>query len=224
MPQLPSRAAAHTSTFSTEAQENAPRPRVGRSAFSTLTLRVAPTLPPNAPMPLSEEQRRSCLEIGVVGKPHGIRGEVKVRLHNAASDALTRVARVLLSGDAVSGSYEIARMRQTPGGPILQLGGVEGRDQAETLRGARVLVERSDLPPLAPGDYYLVDLIGCRVTLQGSTLGTAVAVRPDPTVDTLVIELSAGGTAEQPILDPWILRVDVAERTVELASDDGLIV
>jgi len=28
---------------------------------------------------------------------------------------------------------------------------------------------------------------------------------------------------EQPILDPWILRVDVEQAIVELASDDGLI-
>jgi ribosomal 30S subunit maturation factor RimM len=84
-------------------------------------------------------------------------------------------------------------------------------------------VARSELPPLEPGDYYLVDMIGCKVVLAGETLGTAVAVRPDLTVDTLVIELTGGGRVEQPILEPWILRVDVAEGTVELASDDGLI-
>lgn len=158
-----------------------------------------------------------------MGKPHGILGEVKVRLHNPTSDALSLVESVVLVQGTKRSNLSIGRVRSSSAGPIVAFAGVSTRDQAEMLRGARVLVPRSALPPLEPGAYYLVDLVGCRVVLAGETLGTAVAVRPDPTVDTLVIELSAGGRVEQPILEPWILRVDVEERIVELASDDGLI-
>jgi len=158
-----------------------------------------------------------------VGKAHGIRGEVKVRLHNPGSDALERVASVLLEREGGGTNWTVLRVRPSPTGPIVALSGVETREGAEALRGSRVLVARGDLPPLAPGDYYLVDLIGCKVLLDGRTLGTAVAVRPDPTVDTLIIELESGETVEQPILDPWISRVDVAQGTVELANGDGLI-
>jgi len=158
-----------------------------------------------------------------VGRPHGIRGEVKVRLHNPGSDALAHARSLRLEVSGGSQNYEVERVRSSPPSAIVHFRGVDTREGAEVLRGARVLVARSDLPPLAPGDYYLVDLIGCQVILQGKTLGKAVAVRPDPTVDTLVIELVNGETAEQPILEPWILRVDVAEGVVELANDDGLI-
>jgi 16S rRNA processing protein RimM len=173
---------------------------------------------------LSDELRRSHLEVGVVGRAHGIRGELKVRLHNAGSDALTHVTRVLLTGQDGPRAVEVERVRPTPSGSIVQLKDVASREQAEALRGLRVLVLRSELPPLDPGDYYLVDLIGCAVLLRGETLGRAIAVRPDPTVDTLIIELPTGSKVEQPILDPWILRVDVERAIVELASDDGLIV
>jgi 16S rRNA processing protein RimM len=163
------------------------------------------------------------LEIGVVGKPHGIRGEVKVRLHNSASDALSRVGSVILQRDSGSESVGIDRVRSSPSGPIVAFTGVGSREAAEAVRGARVLVSRADLPPLEPGDYYLVDLIGCSVLLAGRVLGRAIAVRPDPSVDTLVIELSSGDIVEQPILEPWIQHVDVAQAIVELSSDDGLI-
>lgn len=172
---------------------------------------------------MSDDLRRSHLEVGVVGRAHGIRGELKVRLHNTSSDALVHAKKVLLVSATASVAHDIARVRSSPSGAIVALSGFAQREQAEALRGARVLVERRDLPPLDPGDYYLIDLIGCKVLLAGKVLGTAVAVRPDPTVDTLVIELEAGGTVEQPILDPWISRVDVASGTVELSSDDGLI-
>lgn len=172
---------------------------------------------------MSDESKRSHLEVGVVGRAHGILGEVKVRLHNPGSDALTHVETVRLVQGTKQSSQRMTRVRSSSAGSIVAFAGVTSREQAETLRGARVLVARSELPPLEPGAYYLVDLIGCKVVIGDKTLGTAVAVRPDPTVDTLVIELTGGGRVEQPILEPWILRVDVAEGTVELASDDGLI-
>lgn len=159
----------------------------------------------------------------MVGRAHGIRGEVKVRLHNSSSDALAHAKQVLLVTPRGPVTLEVERVRRTPSGPIVQLEGIASREQTESLRGARVLVRRADLPPLDPGDYYLVDLVGCTVLLGGKPFGRAIAVRPDPTVDTLVIELVSGGTAEQPILEPWILRVDVDRAIVELASDDGLI-
>jgi len=180
-------------------------------------------LPLTGAVPPLGDLRRTHLEVGVVGRPHGIRGEVKVHLHNATSDALSRVKSVVLARPAGAIDIGVERVRKTPSGPIVGLSGMLTREQAETVRGARVLVSRSDLPPLDPGDYYLVDLIGCTVLLRGEPFGRAIAVRPDPTVDTLVIELPSGSRVEQPILDPWILRVDVAQAIVELASDDGLI-
>jgi 16S rRNA processing protein RimM len=176
------------------------------------------------PPRLSDELRRSHLEVGVVGRAHGIRGEVKIRLHNPTSDALTQVKSVLLVTPSGPIPRELERVRRTPSGPIVQLEGVASREETESLRGAKVLVARAELPALEPGDYYLVDLIGCTVLLGGEVFGRAIAVRPDPTVDTLVIERTSGGTVEQPILDPWIQRVDVDRAIVELASDDGLIV
>jgi len=180
-------------------------------------------LSPAAPASPARGLERTHLELGVVGKAHGIRGEVKVRLHNTASDALGRVPSVTLLRPSGAGQFDLERVRSSPSGPIVAFAGVGTREAAEALRGARVLVSRSELPPLEPGDYYLVDLIGCSVLLAGRVLGRAIGVRPDPTVDTLVIELSSGDIVEQPILEPWILRVDVAQAIVELSSDDGLI-
>jgi ribosomal 30S subunit maturation factor RimM len=54
-------------------------------------------------------------------------------------------------------------------------------------------------------------------------LGRVRAVRPDPSVDTMVIETPSGETVEQPIGDAWVGAVDVAARRVELINDDGLI-
>jgi 16S rRNA processing protein RimM len=44
---------------------------------------------------------------------------------------------------------------------VAQLEGIDGRDQAEAMRGHTVLIPRSEFPATADDEYYWVDLIGC---------------------------------------------------------------
>jgi 16S rRNA processing protein RimM len=164
------------------------------------------------------------LEIGVVVKPHGIRGELKVKLHFEGSDSLTAADSVLLRhADGRVTSHAVESARSAGKAVLLMLEGVASMNAAEALREAVVLVKRSSLPALEEGEYYLVDLVGCEVFLAGACLGRVRAVRPDPSVDTMVIETPSGETVEQPIGDAWVGAVDVAARRVELINDDGLI-
>lgn len=153
-----------------------------------------------------------------------------MKLHFAESDALHRVDAVLLeSPRGERTSRRIASVRATGKGVLLGLDGVTNCDGAEALRGYRLLVERSALPPLEPGEYYLADLVGCAVELrEGASggrrvIGVVRQVRPDPSVDTLVIEAPDGSLVEQPLGEAWVASVDVAARRVELSSEDGLI-
>lgn len=170
------------------------------------------------------------LEIGVILRPHGLRGEVKVKLHYAESDTLYHVEQVLLESPRGQRSQRrVAAVRATGKGLLLRLDGVDDCDGAEALRGHRLLVQRSALPPLEPGEYYLADLVGCTVHLvasdasEGRVVGVVRQVRPDPSVDTLVIEGPEGRLLEQPIGDAWVASVDVGARRIELSTEDGLI-
>lgn len=169
-------------------------------------------------------EEATLLQIGVIARPHGIRGELKVHLHHEEGESLWQVESLILESAAGKRrSYVIESVRGTPKGPILALEAVQTREAAEELRGALVWVERSQLPALGEGEYYLADLIGAQVYLAEQLLGQVVQVRPDPSVDTLVLEKVGGGKAELPLLDHWIETVDVQKKRIELLSDDGLI-
>ncbi len=168
--------------------------------------------------------REETLEIGVVTKPHGIRGEVKVKLHFEESDALEVASKVALRHeDGRLSWHAVEHARAVSKGALVALEGVTTCNDAETLRGAKVLVLRSELPALEEGEYYLADLVGCSVYLGDEKLGTVREVRPDPSIDTLVIEAPDGALVEQPIGDAWVGPVDVARGRIELLNDDGLI-
>jgi 16S rRNA processing protein RimM len=166
--------------------------------------------------------RQSRIEVGVVTRPHGVRGALRVRLHNPASEALARAREVVLAvagngGELRLGCRQIGRQ---PDGVLLALDGVADRSRAEELRGARVLVERGDLEPLGEAEYLCADLVGCRVEDErGRALGEVVEVMSAGASDVLVVR---DGRLERmiPFVDHWVADVDLEARLIRVEGGD----
>jgi 16S rRNA processing protein RimM len=161
------------------------------------------------------------VELGRIAGPHGLRGEVKVRLHWKESDAFSECKAVDVG--STLRRYAIEWARPGTGGPILKLVGVDDRDSALALKGAELSVDQGELPPLAPGEYYLADLVGAVVIGPEGLIGEILEVRAHPSVDCAVIKLPDGRQCELPLTEHWLSEVDVAERRVVLSSTEGLI-
>ncbi len=176
------------------------------------------------PADSSPSKNETHLLVGVITRPHGVRGELKLRLFNEESSALDQATHVVVEPErGETRLSEIESVRGNVRGLILALSDVNSREEAEAMRGAKLWVARSTLEPLEPGQYYLVDMIGCAVRLRDDVIAVVKDVRPDPSVDTMVLQMNDGSIAEVPIVDAWVGEVDVQARTVELLSEDGII-
>jgi len=81
----------------------------------------------------------------------------------------------------------------TKGGAIARFAEVADRTAAEALRGTALTVARSDLPPLAEGEYYHADVIGLPVVSDaGAPVGTVIAIDNFGAGDVLEIERPDG--------------------------------
>jgi 16S rRNA processing protein RimM len=164
------------------------------------------------------------LEIGRLGAAHGLAGELSVKPFFEGSSALLQAERVWIVSDSGEREVAIEAARRHGQRVLLKLAGVADRTAAERLTGARVEVERAILPPLAPGEYYLVDLVGADVVGPDGPVGVVTRVLAHPTVDAVELRLIDGRTAEQPLVAPFLARVDAGARRIELANLDGLMV
>lgn len=169
--------------------------------------------------------RTRFISIGLITRPHGVRGELRVRLHQADSTAFEEVDAVWLAlPDAVGEPRRIgiAAARYVDGGILCELEGVDDRDAAARLRGAEVLVQRADLAPLGAGEFYLGDLEGCAVvTRAGQPYGVVHAVQALGAHDTLVIH---DGDVERllPYVPQFVVEVDLEARRVVVDPPEGL--
>ncbi|MCH2110072.1 MAG: ribosome maturation factor RimM [Polyangiaceae bacterium] len=171
-----------------------------------------------------KDPRTTHLEVGTISKPHGVRGELKLRLYHRESVLFDFVESVVLQApQKPAARYKIETARGGGAkGVILALAGVDSKDAAEGLRDSKVWVSRKSLP-IEDDEYYLVDVIGCQVRYDDQPWGRVVDVRPDPSVDTLVIQKVTGEEVELPMVPAWIDDVDVKGGLVILSNLEGVI-
>ena len=87
-------------------------------------------------------------------------GEISLRPYNARGRALVGVREIHAARDGRTTTHELVACRPVEGGYLCRLAGVGDRDAAAKLTLSEVRVARTALPPLAPGEYYVEDVLG----------------------------------------------------------------
>lgn len=155
--------------------------------------------------------RTALLAIGVMGRPHGVRGEITLRPFGSfprATDTLW------LERDADWRKVEVESARPAGDHWILRLRGVHDRETAASLLPAHVHVLRANLPPLSPGEFYVADTVGLEVRdLEGDRLGKVVSTFWNGAHDVAVIARDQGKEGETlvPLVPTVVQEVRVAE-------------
>jgi 16S rRNA processing protein RimM len=173
------------------------------------------------------------LQIGVVCRPHGLRGELRVRLHDPASTALEGLVELWTgsdAGDAVPDGAGLRKWRvktarpQNEGFYLLTLEGLADRSGADGMRGQVLYAPREALPQLDDDEFYLADLVGCRVVdLSGQEIGLATAVQDIAGNPLLVVQRSQRAEALIPLVPQILVEVDLERRVLHIDPPEGLL-
>src|SRR6476646_7480648 len=144
------------------------------------------------------------VQIGKVGKPHGIDGAFFIE-QPSADDRWWKVGSTFLAGGA---PVEVVAARRSSGRPIVKL-------DRHVERGALIEVERDALPPTDDDEYYAFELIGLLVVEEnGRGLGSVKAVTAGIAND--VLELDTGVLL--PMIEDCVQHVDLAGGRIVVAA------
>ena len=101
------------------------------------------------------------LPLGIASRAHGVRGEIRI-LTELDPRYLKEVTAVIVCGR----EYKVERARFADGAALFKLEGVDDRDAADALRG-EVMLPDSVKISLPQDEFFIDDLIGCRVRIDG---------------------------------------------------------
>ena len=162
------------------------------------------------------------LEVGRVTGPHGLRGNVRVRMHSGDASGVLGIARVWLTGRDFEREYVVSEARSAPGCALFSLQGVSTPEEAQALVGARVFVSRDDLPELPEDEFYWADAAGCLVVDEaGEILGEVTGMSPGTAHDWLVVARKDGVEAYLPVAAAFVRKVDIPARRIVASPPEG---
>ena len=173
------------------------------------------------------------LLMGRLGKPHGVRGDLKVVPETDEPERFAELARVFV-GATVEGArpVEVENVRfQYPKGRtvvLLSLAGLDTPEAAGDLRGQFLWADPDDLPALEDGEAYIHDLIGLTVVEvddDGAEVGEMGTVRDLYDGAQLLFAIDRPGKPEVllPDVEEFVVRLDLAARRLYVRPPEGLV-
>jgi len=132
---------------------------------------------------------------------HGVAGEVRLKL-------FTEDLSVYPSLSGGGRTFTLKTIRPGPNGAVARFAEIADRNAAEALRGTKLGVPRSALPPPGEGEYYHIDLIGLPCLADGAPIGTAVLIEDFGAGDVLEIEKPDGKRFMVPVAKAVTIEPD----------------
>lgn len=166
------------------------------------------------------------IAVGRVTAPHSLRGEVRVEPHTDFPERFTAGMSLFVGADLQAITVESARPHKNQ--ILLQLAGVQNRNDAEALRGTWLFVKEADAVALDDDTYWVHDIVGLTVqTEEGEQLGIVTDVLFTGANDVYVIAGTDDAGNAREILVPAIAdvvqEVDLAAQRIVVRLLPGLV-
>ena len=153
------------------------------------------------------DQPAERLEVGSIGKAHGLRGEVQVRLTTDRTERLDAGSELHTD----DGTLVVASSRPHQNSWLVRFEGVDDRSGAEALRGVVLQADPID----DPDTLWVHELIGAAIVeTDGTERGIVESVQANPASDLLVADTGA--------LVPLTFVVELSDDVVVVDAPAGL--
>ena len=170
------------------------------------------------------------LIVGLITSPQGINGKIKVKSLSDFEERFTKPGkRWIQKGDETPRELELTNGFKKPGKEsfIITFKGIENRNQADNLKGYKVLVKIDAIPLLNKEEYHLTELIDLEVKIsennQLHVIGKIINLENEKN-NLLVIKLLKNN---KKVLVPFVKEivpvVDIKNKFIIINPPSGLL-
>jgi 16S rRNA processing protein RimM len=173
-------------------------------------------------------RRPEHLIVGTVAKPHGIRGELAVKVDTDNPASVFRAGRVLLLGDARGRpdgrTLTVERARPFKEGMLVRTREHTSRTaEVDALRGAVLLIPAGEAAPAADDEVFFHEVVGMRVRTAEAEVGTVRDLYESPGGFLLGVTAAEGKEVLVPFVREMVTRIDREAGVMEIAVPPGLL-
>ena len=163
-------------------------------------------------------------QVGVITSTHGIRGEVKVFPTTDDVKRFKKLKEVILDTGKEELNLEIEGVKFFKQFAILKFKGYDNINDIEKYKGKSLYVERINAVRLRKDEYFIADLIGCRVENEdGKELGILKDVMETGANDVYIVTSAEEKELLFPAIKECVLKVDVENQLIVVHVMPGLL-
>ena len=165
--------------------------------------------------------KKRFLECGKIVTIHGIKGEIRVQPWCDDAAFLTEFDTLYFDNGQTPVSITHARPHKNV--VVMKLHGIDTPEAAAALRGKVLFVDR-ELVSLADGEYFVQDLIGCKVldADTGHDYGVIYDSRPTGANDVYYLRDEQGVERLVPAIPDVVLERDLDAGVIRIRPLEGL--
>lgn len=164
------------------------------------------------------------LRVGVIIKPHGIRGEVKVYPTTDSPRRFDVLKKVKLRSGNRLKEIEIEKARYFKNLVILKFKGIDNINDVEMYKNYDIFIDRKYGVPLKENEYYIADIIGMEVFDDcENRIGVIRDVLETGANDVYIVERDSAKDLLLPAIKDCILKVDIETNRMTVHIMDGLL-
>jgi 16S rRNA processing protein RimM len=161
--------------------------------------------------------------VGVIGRPHGVHGEVAVELRTDEPARRFAPGQQLRAEDT-SQFFTVLSTRNHAGGLLVRFDEVADRTTADSVRGTLLVADvEADERPGHAEEFYDRQLIGLVArTADETVIGRVISVLHLPQQDLLELDTSPGSRLI-PFVEALIPEIDLERGWLRIADVPGLL-
>ncbi len=162
---------------------------------------------------------KKTFEIGIVTGVHGVKGDIKVFPYSNNPVNLSLQEFFIIKGE----ERKVTSARIQGKYLILHIEEINSRDEAAKLKNTILSLPRENAAPLAEGEYYMEDLLGCKVYENSVLLGKIDDIIETGANDVYSVIDKKGDEILIPALKNVVLKINIQFKRIDVKLPEGLM-
>jgi 16S rRNA processing protein RimM len=173
---------------------------------------------------LNKVSSEKLLLVGKVIKPHGVKGLISVWSYARTIDSFLYSDTVFLKQEHQEPvKYTVLDVSPHKNSFLMRVKGVESFEDADSLRGSDILVDKKHLAKNSDDEYYWFELINMEVYLDsGKYLGVIKEILPTGSNDVYVVKQDDSEYLI-PAIHDVVKKIDTNKGEMIIRAIDGLL-
>ena len=166
--------------------------------------------------------KKQLFHIGTFGKPVGLKGEIKIIMHNLEFNTFKSLNTYLLDEETMFWDFQYLKINKNKlTGKLKKCNSI---NCAEKLNGKKIFIDINHLPKNKKNQFYIFDLINCEVkTSKNILLGNIIDIDNFGAGDLIKIKKDNNKSFYIPMNEDNVVKVDLKKKLVIVNPIKGIL-